>query len=116
MLRTLVPGAALALGLAAAAPAAAAGLNNLGAAVNSILTFPADPVLHVYEPPEQLSDMPGFPVTGRICGLFSGTLQGAYRALAGVTDLVTFPLWVVPLMSPPPHIVIVPNVEGYRGE
>jgi hypothetical protein len=111
-----ITAAALMLSLCVATPAHARGLNNLKAGVNSIMTCWIDPIWLTVYPPDQLEDMPGYPVTGRVAGLFMGTLQGGYRLLGGATDIVTFPFWIVPLMSPPPRFPVIPDVEGYRGE
>ena len=97
--------------LSVGAPAGAAGMNSLKSGVNSILTFPADPVMLVVTPPEALEDMPGFPVTGRIVGLFGGTLLGAYRLTAGVYDLAFLPFWVLPTFSPIPRFEVIPGIE-----
>jgi hypothetical protein len=97
--------------LSIGAPAGAGGMNNLKSGVNAILTWPADPVMMVVTPPEKLEDMPGFPVTGRIAGLFGGTLLGAYRLTAGVYDLVFFPFWVLPAFSPSPRYELIPGIE-----
>jgi hypothetical protein len=97
--------------LAVASPAHAEGMNNLKAGVNGILTFPADPVMLTIIPPEKLEDMPGYPVTGRICGLVAGTMLGGYRLLAGVYDVVTFPIWVLPTFSPAPRYELIPGIE-----
>lgn len=110
-MRSLAVPLAVALLLASAAPAHAEGLNNLRAGVNSLITFPADPVMGVVSPPELIEDMPGFPVTGRVVGLFGGTLMGLYRAAGGVYDLVFFPFWIIPTLSPPPRYEVIPGIE-----
>ncbi len=102
---------ALLVALAAAPSARAEGIQNLVTGLNGILTFPADPVMQVYLPPEKLEDMPLYSVTGRIAGLFAGTLQGAHRALAGVYDVVLSPFVIFPVLSPQPRYELVPGIE-----
>ena len=97
--------------LSVAGPASADGFHNLLIGLNGILTFPADPVMQVVHPPEVLEDMPLFPVTGRICGLVIGSIQGVYRAFAGATDVVTSPLIVFPSFSPEPRYQLIPGFE-----
>ncbi len=90
---------------------AGSGCQSLRTGLNGILTFPADPVMQVYLPPEKLEDMPLYSVTGRIAGLFAGTLQGTYRALAGVYDVVLSPFVIFPVLSPPPRYELIPGIE-----
>lgn len=97
--------------LAVTSPARANGMNNLKAGVNGILTFPADPVALTITPPEKLEDMPGYPVTGRVVGLVAGTMLGGFRLIAGVYDIIVFPLWVLPTFSPEPRFALIPGIE-----
>jgi hypothetical protein len=84
-----------------AAPAEANGWNNFRAGLQGILQFPADPVIHVWSPPEEfIEELPAGQFTGRILGLFSGTALGVYRAAMGVADVALSPLWIFPTMSP----------------
>lgn len=92
-------------------PAAAEGINNFLIGVNGLITFPADPVMMVVTPSEELEDMPGFPVTGRVAGLIGGTGLGVIRLIGGVYDVVFTPVWVFPSMSPPPRFYLVPGIE-----
>lgn len=107
----------LLLGLAAALPARAGAVEiakNFAYGINGIVTAPADPVIQVVIPPEKLEDMPLFPVTGRILGLFGGTLQMIHRLAAGVYDIPFAPLAGAvepPLFSPPPRWALLPGVE-----
>jgi ABC-type uncharacterized transport system permease subunit len=110
-MRRTVTVLALLATLSVAGPARAGGLYNLLIGLNGMLTFPADPVMQVVHPPEALEDMPLFPVTGRICGLVIGTIQGAYRVFAGATDVVTSPLIVVGSVSPQPRYELLPGFE-----
>jgi ABC-type uncharacterized transport system permease subunit len=111
MRRTVTVLVVLLAALSVAAPARAGGLQNLLIGLNGLLTFPADPVMMVVTPPEQLEDMPAFPVLGRIAGLVVGTLQGGYRAFSGATDVVTAAFIVVPSFSPQPRYQLIPGIE-----
>ena len=93
----------LALGgmVLSAGPAQANGVNNLIGGLQGIIQAPADPVIHIVMPPEDFIDeLPVGQVSGRILGVFSGTLLGVYRVVMGATDIVLSPLWVFPMMSP----------------
>ena len=99
------------IALAFSTPARAEGLNNLYAGINGILTFPADPVVMVVTPPEDWEDMPGHAVTARLLALPAGILLGTYRASMAVFDIVLFPFWAFPTMSPEPRWALIPDVE-----
>jgi hypothetical protein len=110
-MRALAAMAVLLLAIATATPARAEGFRSLAAGVNGLLTFPADPILGVIFPPEKVEDMPGYVVTGRIYGLFGGTLLAGYRVMGAVYDIAFFPFWVIPTFSPPAKIGLIPGVE-----
>ena len=91
--------------------ASAEGVNNLLAGVNGLATFAADPVMGVVEPPEDFQDLPGAQVTGRIAGLGAGTVMCAYRGTMAMLDIVFFPFWVFPTLSPEPRWELIKDVE-----
>jgi hypothetical protein len=94
-------GLALCVTVLWANPAEANGWNNLKAGVQGIIQFPADPVIHIFTPPEDFIDeLPAGRYTAHILGLFSGTLLAVYRVGMGATDIVLAPFWVFPTMSP----------------
>ncbi len=97
--------------LTTATPARADGINNFLAGVQGLLQFPADPVMEVVYPSDEFEDLPAFPVTGRVLGVFTGTLLGVYRAGTGAGDVVTPPLWILPTMSPEARWEWIPGVE-----
>lgn len=108
--------------LAAAPSVGAEGIQNFLTGLNGILTFPADPVAQVILPPEKLEDMPGYEVTGRIAGLFGGTVQATSRVLGGAYDLVLCPVLIpielafrtdlgFPVFSPEPRYELIPWIE-----
>ncbi len=97
-MRRLAVGLALCVTVLWAAPAEANGWNNFKAGLQGIIQFPADPVIHIYSPPEDFIDE--LPAFARILGVFSGTALGVYRIAMGATDIVLSPFWVFPTMSP----------------
>ena len=100
------------LGLCSSAlPASAEGLNNLKAGVNSISTFAADPILMVWEPPDDFEDLPWHTVTGRVFALPTGVLLSAYRLGIGVFDIAFTPFYYFPTMSPEPRWFLIDDVE-----
>jgi hypothetical protein len=110
--RTRLVAAALALALTyPALPARADGFNSLFAGINGLLTFPADPIVDVIEVSEDLQDLPLREVTGRVIGVFLGSGVGLYRATFAAADVLLFPLWVVPTLSPEAKFEIIPFYE-----
>lgn len=107
----LLIGFAALAALAGAQPARAEGINNFLAGVNGLLTFPADPIVSVISPPEAFEELPAHQVTGRVVGLFQGTILGAYRAMMGVVDIAFTPVWVFPTLSPEARFEIIPGYE-----
>ena len=88
--------------------------NNLGTGLNGVITFLADPVMDVVEPPKPLAELPAGAVTGRILGFPAGILRGLWRATSGIIDFVFAPLPHT-VMSPEPRFSVVPGFEydGY---
>jgi hypothetical protein len=110
-MRRLAAAAAALFVLTAGFSAQAEGVNNLMAGINGLLTFPADPVLSFIEPPEAMEDMIGAPELPHFVGFFHGVLLGGYRAMTGAVDIVLFPFWVFPTLSPEARISIDPGAE-----
>jgi hypothetical protein len=101
----------LALVLAGTTPAHAKGFGGFLAGLNGVLTAPADPVRHVISPPEDFDEVPVPEVSGRVLGIFSGTLLAGYRAATGALDIALTPLWVIPTLSPEPGIKLIPGSD-----
>ena len=101
----------LALTLCLAGTAQANSLNNLLAGLNGIVTAPAEPVMHVVEPPEALQELPGGMWTARPVGFVSGTLMLVYQTVMGAVDVAFSPFWIIPPVSPEPRWEIVPGYE-----
>jgi hypothetical protein len=110
-IRNLVAMTAALLVLTSAASAQAEGLNNLAAGANGLLTAPVDPMLFALEPPEVLEDMWGAPVTTHTFGFLTGVVMLPYRAVMGALDIVLFPFWVFPTLSPEPKFDLYQNME-----
>jgi hypothetical protein len=85
--------------------------NTFLAGANGLLTWPADPVMLTVQPTEEMLDMPGGVVTGRITGFFAGTLQGVYRLVTGAFDVALAPLTFFPMFSPEPRYKLIPGWE-----
>jgi hypothetical protein len=100
-------GSVVSLGLAAPA-AQARGVDGLLRGLNGIVTAPADIVSHVVDPPEDYDEIPAPEFSGRVLGVFSGSILGAYRALTGAIDVALTPLVIIPNLSPEPRYDIVP--------
>jgi len=79
--------------------------------VNSMVTFPADPVMSTVEPREEFEDLPGAVVTSRVVGFFQGVLLGAYRVFAGSLDVLFSPLTPMKMLSPEPRYMLFDDVE-----
>ena len=116
MVRGIAVLALISLGAMAATPAQARGLEGFLAGLNGVITAPADPVSHVIQPLEDFVEVPGYPFTGRVLGLVSGTLLAAYRTTAGLLDIALTPLWVVPTLSPEARFEIIPLPDPGRSE
>jgi len=89
----------------------AEGLNNLAAGFNGLITFPFDPVIYAAEPPEAFEEMPGGPIMAGTLGFFAGILMMPYRATMGALDIVLFPFWVFPTLSPEAKINLFEKTE-----
>jgi hypothetical protein len=85
--------------------------NTFLAGANGLITWPADPVMLTVRPTDEMLDMPGGVVTGRMTGFFAGTLQGVYRLVTGVFDIALCPLSFFPMFSPEPRYQVIPGWE-----
>src|SRR5262249_45055987 len=85
--------------------------NRFLVGVNSLVTFPADPVMDTVKPREEFNKLPLAAGTKYIAGFGQGVLLGAYRAGMGVFDVVMAPLTPMKELSPEPRWMIFPGVE-----
>jgi len=97
--------------LTAGTSASARGMNNLMAGINSLVTFPTDPVWSAVDPPDSFDGMVGSPVMPHAVGFLQGTMLMVYRATMGVMDIALFPFWVFPTLSPEARYDFFNNYE-----
>jgi hypothetical protein len=79
--------------------------------VNSLLTFPADPVVGALDPLEEFAQLPGGVVSQYFVGLGQGALLGAYRASMGALDIAFSPVTPVVMLSPEPRYLLFKGAE-----
>ena len=85
--------------------------NRLLIGVNSLLTFPADPVVSTLDPLEEFAQLPGGVVSQHFVGLGQGALLGVYRASMGALDIVFSPITPVVMLSPEPRYLLFKGAE-----
>ena len=85
--------------------------NRFLVGVNSLVTFPADPVMDTIKPRDEFNKLPLSAGTKYIAGFGQGLLLGMYRAGMGVFDVVMAPLTPMKELSPEPRWMIFPGVE-----
>lgn len=78
--------------------------------LNSLITFPADPVMSTVQPAEELDELPLAPATRYPVGFVQGTMLSMYRASMGALDLLFAPLTPMKMLSPEPRYMIFPDV------
>ncbi len=85
--------------------------NRLLIGLNSVITFPADPVMSAIEPDEEFDELPLAVVTKWPVGFFQGSMLMIYRAYTGVLDLTFAPITPVTMLSPEPRYLLFPDAE-----
>lgn len=80
-------------------------------ALNSLVTFPADPVMGAVQPMEEFNELPLAAGTKYPVGFVQGTMLSLYRASMGTFDVIFAPLTPMKLLSPEPRYMIFPDVE-----
>jgi hypothetical protein len=80
-------------------------------ALNSLVTFPADPVMGAVQPREEFDELPLAVATKWPVGFVQGTMLSMYRAAMGSFDIVFAPLTPMKMLSPEPRYMIFPDVE-----
>lgn len=85
--------------------------NRFLIGVNSLLTFPADPVLGVVTPREEFDELPAAPVSKRVVGLLQGTLLAGYRVGMGTLDMAMCWITSGKMLSPKPQFRVFPGIE-----
>jgi hypothetical protein len=86
-------------------------LNRYGVGFNSLITFPADPIMDTVKPREEFDKLPLGVVTRYFAGLGTGVLLSMYRAGMGAFDVIFAPLTPMKELSPEPRWIIFPGVE-----
>jgi hypothetical protein len=84
--------------------------NRFLIGVNSLMTWPADPVMGTVSPREEFGELPAASVSKRVVGLCQGTLLGGYRMGMGALDVVFSPMTPFLMLSPEPRYMIFPGV------
>ncbi len=79
--------------------------------LNSLATFPADPVMGAVKPREEFDELPLAAGTKYVVGFLQGSMLSIYRATMGAFDVVFAPLTPMKLLSPEPRYMIFPDVE-----
>lgn len=77
--------------------------NRFKIGVNSLATFPADPVMSTVEPRDEFDELPGAKVTKYPVGFLQGVMLMAYRAGMGTLDVVLAPVTPFRMLSPEPR-------------
>jgi hypothetical protein len=85
--------------------------NRLLIGVNSVLTFPADPVMSTLDPLEEFAELPSGAVGQYFVGLGQGALLGAYRASMGVLDIAFSAVTPLVMLSPEPRYLLFEGAE-----
>jgi hypothetical protein len=85
--------------------------NRFLIGLNSLITFPADPVMSTVEPAEEFDDLPLASATKYPVGFLQGTLLMAFRASTGLLDVAFAPLTPMTMLSPEPRYMVFPNAE-----
>ncbi len=85
--------------------------NRFLIGLNSVITFPADPVMSTIAPDEEFDELPWAVVTKWPVGFFQGSMLMLYRAYTGVLDLTFAPLTPVMMLSPEPRYLLFPDAE-----
>jgi hypothetical protein len=79
--------------------------------LNSLITFPADPVMSAVSPDEEWNELPLGVATKYPVGFFQGSLLMAYRLTAGTFDLLMAPVTPMRMISPAPRYLLFEDAE-----
>jgi hypothetical protein len=85
--------------------------NRYMVGLNSLITFPADPVMDTVKPREEFNELPLAAGTKYIAGLGTGLMLSVYRATMGAFDVLCAPLTPMKMLSPEPRYMIFPNAQ-----
>jgi hypothetical protein len=82
--------------------------NRYLVGLNSLITFPADPVMDTVKPRAEFDKLPLAAGTKYVAGLGTGIMLSIYRASMGAFDVVCAPLTPMKMLSPEPRWMIFP--------
>jgi hypothetical protein len=85
--------------------------NRYLVGLNSLITFPADPVMDTVKPREEFDKLPLSMGTKYIAGFFTGVMLSMYRVSMGAFDVVCAPLTPMKMLSPEPRWMIFPGAH-----
>lgn len=82
--------------------------NRYLVGLNSLITFPADPVMDTVKPRDEFNKLPLAAGTKYVAGLGTGIMLSIYRASMGAFDVICAPLTPMKMLSPEPRWMIFP--------
>jgi hypothetical protein len=85
--------------------------NRYLVGLNSLITWPADPVMDTIEPREEFNKLPLSAGTKYVAGFGQGVLLSIYRLGMGACDVAFAPLTPMKMLSPEPRYMIFPGAH-----
>jgi hypothetical protein len=83
--------------------------NRYMVGLNSLITFPADPVMDTVKPREEFDELPLANYGPKyVAGLGTGVMLSMYRAGTGAFDVLFAPLTPMKVLSPEPRYMLFP--------
>ena len=85
--------------------------NRFLIGINSLITFPADPVMSTVEPDSEFDELPLAVVSKWPVGFVQGSMLMFYRASTGLLDFTFAVFTPMAMLSPEPRYLLFPNAE-----
>ena len=85
--------------------------NRFLIGINSLITFPADPVMSTVEPDSEFDELPLAVVTKWPVGFVQGSMLMFYRASTGLLDFTFAVFTPMAMLSPEPRYLLFPDAE-----
>jgi hypothetical protein len=83
--------------------------NRYMVGLNSLITFPADPVMDTVKPREEFNELPLASYGPKyVAGLGTGLMLSMYRAGTGAFDVLWAPVTPMKVLSPEPRYMLLP--------
>ncbi|HEX5064890.1 MAG TPA: hypothetical protein VFY49_02135 [Myxococcota bacterium] len=83
--------------------------NRYMVGFNSLITFPADPVMDTVKPREEFNGLPGAKYGPKyVAGFGTGVMLSMYRAATGAYDVLWAPVTPMKVLSPEPRYMLLP--------